>query len=100
MLVALQLVGVPATPLNFTVLVPCVVPKFAPVIVTDVPTGPDVGLMLVMLGDGVIVKVTLATKLVEYPLATAMAFTVDVLLTIKLVEYVADDVVGCEPSVV
>jgi hypothetical protein len=42
MLVALQLVGVPAVPLNVTVLVPCVVPKFVPVIVTEVPTGPDV----------------------------------------------------------
>ena len=42
MLVALQLVGVPAVPLNFTVLVPCVAPKLVPVIVTEVPTGPDV----------------------------------------------------------
>ena len=50
MLVALQLVGVAAVPLNFTVLVPCVAPKFVPVIVTDVPTGPDVGDKLVMLG--------------------------------------------------
>jgi hypothetical protein len=42
MLVGPQLVGVPAVPLNVTVLVPCVAPKFVPVIVTDVPTGPDV----------------------------------------------------------
>jgi hypothetical protein len=42
MLVGLQLVGVPAVPLNVTVLVPCVAPKFVPVIVTDVATGPDV----------------------------------------------------------
>jgi hypothetical protein len=42
MLVALQLVGAPAVPLNVTVLVPCVVPKFVPVIITGVPTGPDV----------------------------------------------------------
>jgi len=33
MLVALQLVGVAAVPLNFTVLVPWLAPKFAPVIV-------------------------------------------------------------------
>jgi len=53
MLVALQLVGVAAAPLNFTVLVPCVAPKFAPAIVTDAPTNPDVGFRLVMLaGDG------------------------------------------------
>jgi hypothetical protein len=52
MLVALQLVGVAAVPLNVTVLVPCEEPKFVPVIVTDVPTGPDVGFKLVMLGTG------------------------------------------------
>jgi len=34
------------------VLVPCVAPKFVPVIVTEVPTAPDVGLRLVMLGGG------------------------------------------------
>ena len=54
MLVALQLVGVPAVPLNLTVLVPCVAPKFVPVIVTGVPTGPDVTLKLVMLGAGTV----------------------------------------------
>src|SRR6266478_4234489 len=54
MLVALQLVGVAAVPLKVTVLVPCVAPKFAPAIVTDVPTGPDVGFRLVMLGAGVV----------------------------------------------
>src|SRR5260221_8194843 len=42
-LVADQLVGVAAVPLNVTVLVPCVAPKFVPVIVTAVPTGPFVG---------------------------------------------------------
>jgi hypothetical protein len=53
MLAALQLVAVAVTPLNLTVLVPCVAPKFAPAIVTGVPTIPDVGFKLVMLaGDG------------------------------------------------
>jgi len=42
MLVPLQLVGVPAVPLNVTVLVPCAAPKFVPVIITAVPTDPDV----------------------------------------------------------
>jgi hypothetical protein len=60
MLVALQLVAVAAVPLNVTVLVPWVAPKFAPVIVTLVPTSPDVGLKLVMLGAGAAVTVTLA----------------------------------------
>src|SRR5713226_3634217 len=54
MLVALQLVGVAAIPLNFTVLVPCVAPKFAPAIVTDAPMTPDVGFKLEMLGDGIV----------------------------------------------
>jgi hypothetical protein len=52
MLVALQLVGVAAVPLNFAVLVPCVAPKFAPAIVTGVPAAPDVGLKLAMLAGG------------------------------------------------
>ena len=45
MLVALQFPGVTVAvvPLNLTVLVPCVPPKFEPAIVTDVPTGPDAG---------------------------------------------------------
>src|SRR5713101_908279 len=58
-LVALQLVGVAAIPLNVTVLVPCVVPKFAPLIVTELPTNPEVGFRLVMLGAGTVtVKLT------------------------------------------
>jgi hypothetical protein len=51
-LVALQLVGVAAVPLNVMVLVPCVAPKFVPAIVTIVPTGPEPGLRLVMEGTG------------------------------------------------
>jgi len=50
MRVVVQLVGVPAIPWNETV--PRAAPKFVPAIVTDVPTGPDVGLMLVMFGVG------------------------------------------------
>jgi hypothetical protein len=50
--VALQLVmDVAAVPLKVTVLAPCVAPKFVPLIVTDVPTGPEVGLMVVMVGE-------------------------------------------------
>jgi len=43
MLVADQFVGVAATPLNVTLLVPFVVPKFDPVIVTLAPAAPVVG---------------------------------------------------------
>ena len=50
MLVALQDVGVAAVPLKVTVLVSCVAPKFTPVIVTGVATGPETGFRLVMLG--------------------------------------------------
>ncbi len=54
--VALQLVGVVRVPLNATVLVPCVVPKFAPAMVTCAVTGARLGLKLVMLGDGMTVN--------------------------------------------
>lgn len=51
--VALQFpIAVADVPLNVTVFVPCVAPKLVPVIVTDVPTAPDVGDKLVMLGVG------------------------------------------------
>ena len=59
MLVVLQLVAVAAVPLNFTVLVPWVAPKFAPLMVTAVPTTPVFGVRLVMLGAGTVtVKLT------------------------------------------
>jgi len=48
--VALQLVGVPAMPLNVTVLEPWVAPKFVPAIVTDVPATAVNGTRLVMTG--------------------------------------------------
>jgi len=57
-LVALQLVGAAAVPLNVTVLDPCNAPKFVPVMVTEVPTAPEVGLRLAMLGAVVTVKAT------------------------------------------
>ena len=57
MLDAVQLEGVAALPLKVTVLVPCVAPKLAPVIVTEVPTNPDTGFRLVMVGVGAAVTV-------------------------------------------
>src|SRR3954454_15376563 len=50
MLLADQLLGVAATPLKVSELVPLVAPKFAPLMVTAVPTGPLAGATLVMLG--------------------------------------------------
>jgi hypothetical protein len=55
MLVGLQLVGVVATPLKLMVLVPCEEPKFVPVTVTEVPTAPEFGLRLVIVGGVVTV---------------------------------------------
>src|SRR6266849_591072 len=69
MLAVLQLVAIAAVPLNFTVLVPCVAPHFAPPIVTEVPTGPDVGFKLVMLGAGT-VTVKLTPLLTTPPIVT------------------------------
>jgi hypothetical protein len=48
--VALQLVGVAAVPLKVTLFVPWVVPKLAPVIVTEVPVDPLLGAMLLIVG--------------------------------------------------
>src|SRR5689334_5225710 len=67
-LIALQFVGVAAVPLKVTVLVPCIKPKFIPVIVTDVPTGPDVGFRLVI--DGGIVTVNVTPLLAVPPTVT------------------------------
>jgi hypothetical protein len=65
--VALQLViEVAEVPLNFTVLAPCVVPKFVPVIVTEAPTAPEVGLRFVIVGVESTVNVGPVT---EAPLA-------------------------------
>jgi hypothetical protein len=77
MLVAFQLVGVAAMPLKVTVLVPCVAPKFAPLIVTGVPITPDVGFKLNMLGaDAVLLTFTATPVLVavfpEVSVATAV----------------------------
>ena len=84
--VALQLVTVPAVPLNVTELVPCVEPKLVPVIVTAAPTTPDVGFRVVIVGAGsVTVKVepllatppTVTTTLpVVAPVGTEVAMVV------------------------
>src|SRR5947208_16731947 len=66
--VALQLVAVALVPLNVTVLVPCVEPKFVPVIVTDVPNAPEVGDSPLLLGVGCTVKLT---ELLSPPLPVA-----------------------------
>jgi hypothetical protein len=58
MVVAFQLVGLAATPLNLSVPDPCVAPKFAPEIVTDVPCAAVPGEIPVTLGGGTTVNET------------------------------------------
>ena len=87
-LVALQLVTVAVVPLNLTVLVPCVDPKFVPVIVTGVPTGPEVVDKLEIVGAPCSVYVALANALFVNPALVATAFTTVVFVTVKEVTYV------------
>lgn len=68
-LVADQLDGVAVVPLNLTVLVPCVDPKFDPAIVTTVPTGPLIGVRLLMVG-AVLVTVNAFALLATPPTVT------------------------------
>jgi hypothetical protein len=94
-LTAVQLVGVVAVPLNVTVLVPCVAPKFRPVIVTVAPTNPDVGLSPVMLGPGeVTVKLTplLATPptvTTTFPVVAPAGTSATMLVEVQLVTVAA-----------
>ena len=74
MLVSLQADGVPVVPLNVTVLVPWVAPKFAPVIVTVAPTGPCVKPSKERVGPG---DVTVNnTTLLATPLTVTMTLPV------------------------
>jgi hypothetical protein len=56
--VLLHTVGVAVVLSKTTVLVPCVAPKLVPAIVTNAPTGPELGVRLAMLGVGSTVKLT------------------------------------------
>jgi hypothetical protein len=91
--VALQLeIVVAAVPLNVTVPDPCVDPKFAPAIVTDAPTAPELGDTLVMLGAATTVN---DTPLLAFPPTVTTTFpvvapvgtvaTIDVLLQLPIV---------------
>jgi len=77
MLAGLQLVGGAAVPLKLTVLLPCDAPKFVPAIVTEVPTGPEAGLRLVMLGAEPEAEVTVnAIPLLAAPPTVTTTFPV------------------------
>jgi hypothetical protein len=75
MLLPFQAVVVAVVPLNFTVLVPCVAPKFVPAITIDEPTAPLFGVRLVMLGAPPGLMVT----------AMALKVVVEVKLTVSIV---------------
>ena len=73
MLLAVQLLGAAAVPLNVMLLVPCDAPKFAPLMVTAVPTVPDVGERLTTLGA--VGDVKSAETSTEYGLFSPAVFT-------------------------
>ena len=52
MLVSLHLLAVAVVALNFTVLVPCMAPKFDPVMITEVATAPEFGFEPVIVTAG------------------------------------------------
>jgi hypothetical protein len=83
-LVAVQLVAIPAPmPLKATVPDPWLAPRLLPVMVTAVPTVPEVGDRLVMLGVAATMLYTdVATLLFVKPLAYATALSVVVALTV------------------
>ena len=87
--VVLQLAGVAPTPLNVTVLVPWVAPKPDPAIVIVVPTAPDMGDRLAMLG--ITVKFT---PLLGTPLTMATILPVVASLGRGVTIEVSDHVVG------
>jgi hypothetical protein len=68
--VSLQLVAVATTPLNVTVLVPWLEPKFMPMMSMLAPTSPDVGLIPEM--EGVAITVKGNTLLAEPPTVTTI----------------------------
>jgi hypothetical protein len=90
MLVVLQLVGVAAVPLNLTVLLPWVVPKFVPVIVIEVPTVPEAGERLVMPGAATTVKLlpllaTPDTVATTFPVVAPVGTVATMLVALQLV---------------
>src|SRR5256712_237286 len=91
MLVADQLVGVLAVPLNVTVLVPWVAPKFVPVMVTDAPTAPLVGASDAMLG---VANTVNATPLLATPPTVTTTLPVVAPAGTGTTRLVADQLVG------
>jgi len=90
MLVPLQLLTVAVVPLNVTKPLPCVAPKFAPVMVTAAPTAPVLTDKLVMLGAATTVKLDplLSTPLActtTLPVVAPVGTVVPMLVALQLV---------------
>ena len=90
MLVALKFDGIVAVPLKLTEIAARAFPKFAPVIVIGVPTGPDAGFRLVMLGGGITAKTAplLAmppTVTTTFPVAAPMGTGATMFVALQLV---------------
>src|SRR5260221_112715 len=90
MVSTIQLVDVAVTPLNFIVLDPCDVPKFAPAIVIDIPTAPEVGDKLENFGVATTVKVTpaldtLDTVTTTFPVVAPVGTGTTMLVALQLV---------------
>jgi hypothetical protein len=86
--VSLQLLGVAAVPLKVTVLVPWELPKVVPLMVTEVPTGPEVGERLVIAGRTVKFTPLLATPFTvttTLPLVAPLGTGTTMLVMLQLV---------------
>ena len=73
MALAVQLITAASVPLKVTVLFPCADPKFAPVMLTNEPTGPEDGERVAIVGVGMIVK---GTPLLAAPFAVTTRYPV------------------------
>ena len=85
--VAFQVVGVAVTPLNFTVLEPCVAPKLVPPIVTTVLGSPKFGERLVICGVTVKERLLLAappTLTTTGPLVAPVGTNAEMLVGLQL----------------
>lgn len=69
--VVVQIVGDAGVPLNVSVFVPCVVPKFVPVMVMVVPDIPEVGDKLLIAGEG---KTVNGVPVLARPLTVTITF--------------------------
>jgi hypothetical protein len=78
----LQLVTVAVYPLNATELLPWVAPKLLPVMVTEVPTAPDDGDRLAMLGGPCGVGWTVTAVLADTPAIVAVMLAVPAVMPV------------------